>query len=113
MRPVAPRSSPVYDRGESMKAFDRASMALKRDLTLGTLLERLATVHGDRQLVEEAVGDGGEGERLTYNEAADLVARWAGAIQRRIQPGDRVVVATPNSYRFLLLCLAANRAGGI
>src|SRR3954468_840522 len=86
---------------------------MARDLTLGTVLERLATVHGDRQLVEEAVGDGGEGARLTYAEAADLVAGWAGAIQTRIEPGDRVVIATPNSYRFLLLCLAASRAGAI
>ncbi|MDQ1396714.1 MAG: long-chain acyl-CoA synthetase, partial [Acidimicrobiaceae bacterium] len=66
-----------------------------------------------RALVEEQVGDGGEGERLTYAGAADIVARQAAAIQRRIRPGDRVVIATPNSYRFLLLCLAASRAGGV
>ena len=96
-----------------MRWLEWARFVMARDLTLGTVLERLAAVHGDRQLVEEAVGDGGEGERLTYAEAADIVARWAGAIAGRIEPGDRVVIAAPNSYRFLLLCLAASRAGAI
>ena len=90
-----------------MRWLEWARFVMARDLTLGTVLERLAAVHGDRQLVEEAV------ERLTYAEAADIVARWAGAIAGRIEPGDRVVIAAPNSYRFLLLCLAASRAGAI
>src|SRR5439155_25679735 len=99
--------------GSFVRWLEWARFVMARDLTLGTVLERLAAVHGDRQLVEEAVGDGGEGERLTYAEAADIVARWAGAIAGRIEPGDRVVIAAPNSYRFLLLCLAASRAGAI
>ena len=69
-------------------------MLLDRGVTLGTLLERAAAVHGDRQLVEES----DDGLLLTYREAADLVARWAGAIREQISPGDRVVVATDNGY---------------
>src|SRR5579871_651276 len=86
---------------------DRASLALGRDLRLGDLIHRLAAIRGDRPLAEQSVGEGGAGERLTYREAADLVDEWAARIAMRVSAGDRVVVATPNSYRFFLLCIAA------
>jgi acyl-CoA synthetase (AMP-forming)/AMP-acid ligase II len=86
----------------------RLGLARARDLTLGTLLERFAEVRGDRVLVEEP-----DGLRLTYAEAADLVARAAGALRTRVGAGDRVVVATPNGYRMFLACCAAARAGAI
>ena len=41
------------------------------------------------------------------------MARWAGGIAAQVEPGDRVVVATPNGYEQLLLCLAASRAGAV
>ena len=72
-------------------------------------MERLARVHGTRRLVEEA----GDGLRLTYAQAAKRVNRWAGGIAREVEPGDAVVVATPNGYEMLLLCLAAARAGAL
>lgn len=81
---------------------------VRRDVTLGTVLERLAAIRPDRILVHEAGR-----EPLTVAEAADRVARWAGAIAARAQPGQVVVVATPNSYDQLLLCLAASRAGAV
>jgi long-chain acyl-CoA synthetase len=87
---------------------NRLTLARSRDLTLGTFLERYATVRGSRVLAEEP-----DGFRCTYAEAADLVARAAGALQDRIQVGDRVVVRTPNSYRLFLACLAVARAGGV
>ena len=88
--------------------LDRASLVLRRELTLGGLMERLARIHGDRRLVEE------EGSTsLTYDEAAERVARFAGGIHQRIAKGDRVVVAVPNSYDMLLLSLAVSRAGGV
>ncbi|MGI8663536.1 MAG: class I adenylate-forming enzyme family protein [Acidimicrobiales bacterium] len=92
-----------------MQVFDRAILLVKRDHTLGTILERLAKVHGKRRLVEEADG----GLRLTYNQAAKRVARWAGGISAKTRPGDRVVIAGNNGYEMLLLCLAASRAGAI
>jgi acyl-CoA synthetase (AMP-forming)/AMP-acid ligase II len=85
----------------------RARLA-RRPLTLGTLLERTAAAHGDRILVDEAGGP-----RLTHREAADLVDRWAGALARRVRPGDRVVVALPNGAHAWLACLAASRAGAL
>jgi long-chain acyl-CoA synthetase len=93
-----------------MSLRDRVDLVRGRELTLGTLFERLARVHGDAPLVEE---DGDDGLRLSYAAAADLTARWAGAIQAKITPGDRVAIATPNGYALMLLCSAASRAGGV
>ena len=45
-------------------------------------------------LVEEADG----GLTLTYAQAAKRVDRWAGGIAAQVEPGDRVVIATPNGY---------------
>jgi acyl-CoA synthetase (AMP-forming)/AMP-acid ligase II len=93
-----------------MKWLDRASLVVRGGLTLGETFERLAALHGDRAAVAQAPPSPGT---YTFNEAADLVRRWAGAIDARISVGDRVVVATPNSYEMFLLCVAASRAGGL
>jgi len=92
----------------SLNPLDRASLLLRRNQTLGTIMERLARVHGSRRLVEEA-----DGLRLTFLQASKRVNRWAGGIAGKIEHGDRVVVATQNGYEMLLLCLAASRAGAI
>lgn len=92
--------------GGALRAVRRARLALDADITLGVLLERLADADPDRVLVDE-VG----GARLTMAEAADRVDRWAAAIAARVDRGAVVVVATPNGYDQLLLCLAASRAG--
>src|SRR5438045_6432269 len=93
-----------------MRLLDRIGFATGRQATtLGTLMEQLAAVHGDRPLVEEA----GSGLRLTYAQAAERVDRMAGGIADRVQPGEAVVVAAENGYDFFLLCLAVSRAGGI
>ena len=90
---------------------ERIGFVRSRDVTTGEFLERLVPVHGaDAPLVEE---DGDDGLRLTYGEAADAVARWAGALRSRIAPGESVIVAVPNGYAIFLLCLAAARAGGV
>lgn len=89
-----------------MRILRRAALAAGHDLSLGTLLDRLAAVHGDRRLVEEA-----DGTCRTYREAADVVARWSGGIE--VEAGTRVVVALPNGYDQLLGCLAVARAGAV
>ena len=93
-----------------MKLLARAGIARAKDLTLGTLLERLAAVHGDRPLVTE-LGD--DPFTLTYREASTLVSRWSHAVGRRTAPGDRVVLALPSSYRLFLACIAVARAGAV
>jgi long-chain acyl-CoA synthetase len=93
-----------------MKLLRRAAFATGRDLVLGTVMERLAAIHGDARLVTQP---GRRPFELTYRRAAELVAEWGGGVAERIRPGDRVVVAVPNGYEVLLLCLAVSRAGGV
>jgi len=87
----------------------RAEMLIRRDATLGTISDTLAGVYGDARLVEQD----SNGLMLTYREAAQLVDLWAGGIAERVEPGERVVIATANGYEQILLCLAAARAGAI
>lgn len=83
------------------RLLERTQLLLARDLTLGTIAERVAGAHGDRLLVDEP------GWRtLTAAEAADLVAPL---VTGRVGRGHRVVVALPNSYAQLLAC----RPGGV
>lgn len=86
----------------------RIDLALHRRLTLADFAERLADIWGDRLLVDEYGA-----EPVTYAEAADRVRRWSDAIGAAIEPAERVVIATPNSYAQFLLCLAVARAGGL
>jgi long-chain acyl-CoA synthetase len=85
----------------------RFDLARGKDLTLGVLMERLAAIHGDRPLVTEAES----GRVRTFRQAAADVDRWAGAIHALTEPGDRVVLATGNTYDQFLLVLAVARAG--
>ena len=85
-----------------MRWQERIELATGRGLTLGTLLERVASVHPHRRLVTELAS----GRELTTTEAAALVDRWAAAVAARTELGDRVVIATPNGYDQLLLTLA-------
>ena len=89
--------------------LERALLLVKRDATLGALLDRLEKVHGSRRLVEQADGT----IALTYRQAAKRVRRWSGGIAARAERGEPVVIATPNGYEQLLLCFAAARAGAI
>ena len=91
-----------------MNLLRRIQVATGRDLTLGSLLDHLAEVHGDRLLVDEH-----DGAHRTYREAADLVARWSGAVSESAGPGASVVVALPNGYDQFLACIAVARAGAV
>ena len=96
-----------------MELLDRIGLVLGRDPNLGTVFERLAVAFGDRPLVEQAADARTDVAplTLTYRQAAVEISRLAASIAAAAGPGDRVVVAVPNGYRFLLLCVAASRAG--
>lgn len=86
----------------------RIDLALRHHPTLADFAERLASVWGDRVLVDEFAG-----ERLTYADAARRVESWSNGVAAVAQRGDRVVLATPNGYEQFLLCLAVSRAGAL
>ena len=83
-------------------------------VTLGSLMERIAAIHGDRPMVSErSMRGSGEALTLSFDDAALMVDRWAGWFSEQIERGDRVVLATPNGYGQFLATLAVARAGGI
>jgi long-chain acyl-CoA synthetase len=81
-------------------------MAAARDLTLGTFVERLADIHGDRPMMTTAA------ERLTFAQAAARVDRWAAAVRAEVTSGSRVVLIL-EGYDLLLASLAVSRAGAL
>ncbi len=91
-----------------MNMLTRARLTFCSSETLGTMMQSLADVHGGRRLVTDS-----EGRTMTYRQAAKRVARWAGGIAAATEPGDRVVLHTPNTYDLFLLVLATARAGRI
>ncbi|MGZ4682770.1 MAG: class I adenylate-forming enzyme family protein [Acidimicrobiales bacterium] len=91
-----------------MNMLTRARLTFCSGETLGTMMQSLADVHGNRRLITDM-----DGRTLTYHQAAKRVARWAGGIAAVTEPGDRVVLHTTNNYELFLLVLAAARAGRI
>lgn len=95
----------------------RADLAVRHHVTLADLADRWVDLHGDRLMVtEESVSPtAGPGQirELTYRKAAKKVARWSAAIAARTNPGDAVVLYTPNGIDQFLLTLAVSRAGRI
>ncbi|MHB1855785.1 MAG: AMP-binding protein, partial [Acidimicrobiales bacterium] len=87
---------------------ERVMLAAGRGTTLGTLMDRLAAVHGDRRMVQEA--GGGE---LTFRQSAERVGAMCSTVAGRVSAGDRVVLALPNTYDLWLASLAVSRAGAI
>ena len=87
----------------------RLRLGLSTDTTLGTVLERLAAVHG-----EPPAGRGGRAAPplVATGRPPPRSTRGPAASPRPSERGDRVVVATPNTYDQFLLSLAASRAGG-
>jgi long-chain acyl-CoA synthetase len=90
-----------------MNWLRKASVLTDGNLTLGTILDRLAAIHRAECLFTD------DDYALTYLEAAARVSIFAGSIAGRTQPGDRVVLAVPNSYDAFLLCCAVAKAGAI
>lgn len=82
---------------------------------LGELLDHLARVHGARRLVEQPgpIRLAGGSSVLSFDEAAQVVARASGVLAPICHGGRQVVVRGPNDYGFFLACLAVARAGGV
>ncbi|KAE8738230.1 hypothetical protein FOCC_FOCC016303 [Frankliniella occidentalis] len=77
-------------------------------LSLGQLVERTALQHGQR----EALVAVEEGVRLTYQQLLEKADRLAaGLIRLGLQPGDRVALWGPNSWRWIVTKIALARAG--
>lgn len=80
-------------------------------LTVGTIFERLRTVHADAQVVD-ALPEGTQ--RITYGELADRVLRWVTVLRDLgVRPGDRVGTFAHNTSRHLELYYAVPLLGAV
>lgn len=74
--------------------------------TTPAVLKRMARVHPER----DAVITGGR--RLTFGQLrADVLRVAGGLIDRGVQAGDRVALWQPNTWHWVVACLAVHHAG--
>lgn len=92
-----------------MRTVRRLRLLRQPDLTLGTIMEQLAEVHTDAELVRQA----DPALALSFRQAAIKVREWSGALRLNVGPGERIVLALPNSYELLLACFAVAHAGAV
>lgn len=95
----------------------RVRLAIGEDLTLGTLLDRVADARGDgvAHVADAALGyQGLAGPEITRRAARDWVARASAAlVAEGVAPGDRVLLLCPNRLDALYAMLAVARAGAV
>ena len=90
-------------------------LALRRDLTVANLTERLASVYKDRlafRLDDRSILAGSR--ELTFADVDRAVGRFATALGKAGLPlGELVAVVPSNGVDFLITLLAVVRAGGV
>jgi acyl-CoA synthetase (AMP-forming)/AMP-acid ligase II len=112
--PVARIAAPL--RGRLPASLPRrVLLALRRDLAVGNLTERLGSVYGDRPaLVLDERTPLSRSKELTFAELDRAVARLATALAKAGMPlGELVAVVPSNGAEFLMTVLAVVRAGGV
>ena len=92
-----------------MRTVRRIRLLRRPDLTLGSVMDHLAEVHADDELVRQA----DPSLDLSFRQAAIRVRSWSGALRLRVGAGERIVLALPNSYELLLACFATAHAGAV
>jgi acyl-CoA synthetase (AMP-forming)/AMP-acid ligase II len=93
----------------------RVLLALRRDLTVANLTERLASVYKDRLAFRlEEPSAFSRKRALTFEDVDRIVARVATALVKEGLPlGELAAVVPSNGVDFLLTFLAVARAGGV
>ena len=85
--------------------------------TIPQVLDRIADGFSEHDALVAAGGAGGpagEGRRLTFAELRDEVRRAAAAmIDLGVGAGDRVAIWSPNTWHWVVACLATTYAGGV
>src|SRR6185369_5028057 len=85
--------------------------------TIPQVLDRIADRFSEHDALVAAGGAGGpagEGRRLTFAELRDEVRRAAAAmIELGVGAGDRVAIWSPNTWHWVVACLATTYARGV
>jgi len=93
----------------------RVLLALRRDLTIANLTERLGSVYGDKPAFKpEPKSTFSKKRELTFADVDRIVARMASVLVKEGLPlGELCAVVPSNGLDFLLTFLAVVRAGGV
>jgi acyl-CoA synthetase (AMP-forming)/AMP-acid ligase II len=93
----------------------RVLLALRRDLAVANITERLGSVYGDRMAFHlEQPSAFSRKRELTFNDVDRIVARIATTLMKAGLPlGELTAVVPSNGIDFLLTFLAVVRAGGV
>ncbi len=93
----------------------RLLLALRRDLTVANLTERLASVHKDRVAFELETKSALAGKKtVTFEDVDRVVGRLATELAKQGMPlGELAAVVPSNGVDFILTLLAVIRAGGV
>jgi HIP---CoA ligase len=85
--------------------------------TIPQVLDRIADQFSDHEALVAAGGAGGptgDDRRFTFAQLRDEVRRAAAAmIDLGVGTGDRVAIWSPNTWRWVVACLATHYAGGV
>jgi acyl-CoA synthetase (AMP-forming)/AMP-acid ligase II len=85
--------------------------------TIPAVLDRIAQQYGDHEAVVATAGGAGNStldRYLTYAQLRDEVRRAAAAmIDLGVAAGDRIAIWSPNTWHWVVACLATSYAGGV
>jgi fatty-acyl-CoA synthase len=81
------------------------------ELTIGTLLQSVASQVPDRVALVDGVADPAARRRWTYQELLEDSERVARSLLKHFSPTERLLVLAPNSAEWFVLELAAGLAG--
>ncbi|MEP1587191.1 MAG: AMP-binding protein, partial [Tateyamaria sp.] len=82
-----------------------------REITIGALLREMAAARPDAEALVEIRQDGSKGRRWSYAELLSDAERLALALSTRFDPGERIVVWSPNCPEWVLMEYACALSG--
>ena len=81
------------------------------EITIGALLHEAAAARPDDEALVEVRQDGSKGRRWSYAELLSDAERLSMALSTRFDPGERIVVWSPNSPEWVLMEYACALSG--
>ena len=103
--------STMYDLTLTTSFVPAQSDMETREITIGGMLREVAAARPDAEALVEVRQDGSKGRRWTYADLLVDIDRLAMALSTRFDPGERIVVWSPNSPEWVLMEYACALSG--
>lgn len=101
----------MYDLSLTTSHAPAQSDMETREITIGALLREMAAARPDAEALVEIRQDGSKGRRWSYAELLSDAERLALALSTRFDPGERIVVWSPNCPEWVLMEYACALSG--